>query len=232
MAPRALRRKAPLPRLRRRHRRRRLRHQARPPLQHPPVRKTPNPPPSAPSANPTTSIIAVAGNGIPYVETLLDKTQGDAVVDYRAGPTQLVADIKSALSNSGTTLPLRHAFDAVSEKGSHAAVVAVLAPDARVTNVLPIERFAPPGFAYPATYRATEWSMVGDVHGPQKEVGFVYFRWIFRKIAEGAFSAHPHQVVPGGLAGVAEGLTNLREGRASAVKYVFRIGETEGAGKD
>ncbi|GME27594.1 alcohol dehydrogenase-like protein [Neofusicoccum parvum] len=177
-------------------------------------------------------IIAVAGNGIPYVETLLDKTQGDAVVDYRAGPTQLVADIKSALSNSGTTLPLRHAFDAVSEKGSHTAVVAVLAPDARVTNVLPIERFAPPGFAYPATYRATEWSMVGDVHGPQKEVGFVYFRWIFRKIAEGAFSAHPHQVVPGGLAGVAEGLTNLREGRASAVKYVFRIGETEGAGKD
>ncbi|KAJ7864764.1 alcohol dehydrogenase-like protein [Mycena olivaceomarginata] len=176
-------------------------------------------------------IIAVAGNGIPYVETLLDKSQGDAVIDYREGDEKLVAGIKAALKNSGSA-PLRHAFDAVSEKGSHGNVVAVLAPDALVTNVLPIERFAPPGFAYPSTYVATTWSMVGDVHGPQKDIGFAYFRLIFRKIAQGEFKPHPHEVIPGGLAGVSEGLTRLRDGKASAVKYVFRIGDTEGAGKD
>ncbi|KAJ7354261.1 chaperonin 10-like protein [Mycena albidolilacea] len=147
-------------------------------------------------------IIAVAGKGILYVETLLDKSQGDAVIDYRAG-------IKAALQNSG----------------SHANIVAVLAPDALVTNVLPIKRNAPPGFAYPSIYLATAWSMVGDVHGPQKEIGFAYFRWIFGKIAQGEFRSHPHEVMPGDWRG-------LRDGKASAVKYIFRIGDTEGAGKD
>jgi hypothetical protein len=153
------------------------------------------------------------------------------VIDYREGDEKLVAGIKAALKNSGSA-PLRHAFDAVSEKGSHGNVVAVLAPDALVTNVLPIERYAPPGFAYPSTYVATTWSMVGDVHGPQKDIGFAYFRLIFRKIAQGEFKPHPHEVIPGGLAGVSEGLTRLKDGKASAVKYVFRIGDTEGAGKD
>jgi NADPH2:quinone reductase len=32
-------------------------------------------------------------------------------------------------------------------------------------------------------------------------------------------------VVEGGLEGVEEGLRNLKEGKASAVKYVFKIGE-------
>ncbi|KAJ7722767.1 hypothetical protein B0H14DRAFT_3098399 [Mycena olivaceomarginata] len=148
-------------------------------------------------------IIAVAGNGIPYV----DKSQGDAVIDYREGAEKL-------------RRPLRHAFDAISENGSHGTIAAVLAPDALVTNVLPIERFAPLGFAYPTTYAAASLSTVGNVHGPQKDLGFAYFRWIFRKIARGEFTPHPHEVIPGGERGV------------SAVKYVFRISDTEGAGKD
>lgn len=177
-------------------------------------------------------IIAVAGNGIPYVETLIDKSAGDAVIDYRKGNDSLVSGIKAALAASGTSLPLRYAFDAVAEKGSHENLVAVLAPDASVTNVLPTERFGPPGFAWPSTYTTATWSMVGDVHGPQKQVGYVYFRWIFRQIAEGRFAPHPHEVVPGGLAGVSKALQDLKNGKVSAVKYVFRIAETEGAGKD
>lgn len=49
---------------------------------------------------------------------------------------------------------------------------------------------------------------------------------------EGWFSGHPYEVVAGGLGGVQTALENLKEGKASAVKYVFRIGETEGVGKD
>ncbi|KAK8162414.1 chaperonin 10-like protein [Phyllosticta citrichinensis] len=176
-------------------------------------------------------IIAVAGKGIPFVEGLIDQSKGDAVVDYRNGDEALVKSIKDALAKAGVGAP-KHAFDAVSEKGSHENLVAVLAPDTKITNVLPTERFASPGFKYPDTYQATEWTMVGDVHQRNKDIGFIYFRWLFRMIYEGKFSPHPHEVIPGGLAGVTSVLQNLKNGKASAVKYVVKVPEMEGAGKD
>lgn len=39
---------------------------------------------------------------------------------------------------------------------------------------------------------------------------------------------HPYEVVPGGLKGVLLGLQNLRDGKASGVKYVYKIEETAG----
>lgn len=42
---------------------------------------------------------------------------------------------------------------------------------------------------------------------------------------EGWFKGHPFEVVPGGLQGVQTGLRDLKEGKASAVKYVYKIGE-------
>jgi len=39
---------------------------------------------------------------------------------------------------------------------------------------------------------------------------------------------HPHVVVEGGLAGIEKALTDLKEGKASAIKYVFRIRDTPG----
>ena len=40
--------------------------------------------------------------------------------------------------------------------------------------------------------------------------------------------AHPFQVVEGGLDGLEEALKNLNDGKASVVKYIFGIEETEG----
>jgi NADPH2:quinone reductase len=51
-------------------------------------------------------------------------------------------------------------------------------------------------------------------------------------LAHGWFTPHPHQVVEGGLAGVEEALKNLEAGKAAAIKYVLRIADTEGAGRD
>jgi len=51
-------------------------------------------------------------------------------------------------------------------------------------------------------------------------------------LQEGWFKGHPYEVVPGGLGGVEGALKNLKEGKASAVKYVFRIMETEGVRKE
>ncbi|KAG8627412.1 hypothetical protein KVT40_004895 [Elsinoe batatas] len=45
-------------------------------------------------------------------------------------------------------------------------------------------------------------------------------------LIEGKFSGHPTEVIPGGLEGVQKGLQNLKDGKASAVKYIFRIADT------
>lgn len=74
---------------------------------------------------------------------------------------------------------------------------------------------------------------VGDVHGTPDdlwEFGFVMSRYISRGLEEGWFKAQPQEVVPGGLGGVEQGLRNLKEGKASAVKYIFKVDETAGAG--
>lgn len=76
-----------------------------------------------------------------------------------------------------------------------------------------------------------------DTHPRQKisgaEVGnqefaFLLYRYIARGLDKGFFKPHPHQVVPGGLEGVQQALHDLKDGKASAVKYVFRIADTPG----
>jgi NADPH2:quinone reductase len=176
-------------------------------------------------------IIGVAGRGIPYAETLIDKTKGDVIIDYRNGNEAVVAGIKDALENAGTP-QIYYAFDAVSEKGSHNNVVAVLAPEAQVTYVFPLELTAPPGFSYPITYKSAEFTGVAEAYGGNRQQGFIYLRWLFRMVMEGKFAAHPHEVVPGNLAGVSQALQNLKAGKASAVKYVFKIPDTDGAGHE
>lgn len=175
-------------------------------------------------------IIGVAGKGIPFAEGLIDASKGDAIVDYREGDEAVRAAMRDALQKAGCD-KASYAFDAISEKGSHENVVAVLDPHGFVTNVLPPERFATEGFKFPDTV-SQSMTMVGSAHGDDADFAFVYFRYLARALEKGVFKPHPYEVVPGGLAGVSTGLQNLKEGKASAVKYVFRIQDTEGAGKD
>lgn len=69
--------------------------------------------------------------------------------------------------------------------------------------------------------------MVGDVHGPKKDLGFVYSRYITRGLEEGWFKPQPQEIVPGGLNGVQGALEKLKDGTVSAVKYVFKISDTK-----
>lgn len=57
------------------------------------------------------------------------------------------------------------------------------------------------------------------------DFAFVYFRLITRGLQQGWFTPHPFEVIPGGLNGIQKGLEKLKAGHASAVKYVYRIGE-------
>ncbi|KAL8729297.1 MAG: hypothetical protein Q9166_004794 [cf. Caloplaca sp. 2 TL-2023] len=183
-------------------------------------------------------LIGVAGRGIPFVETLISKDKGDVILDYREGDEKLVSNLKSAVSK----VPggkVQYAFDAVSEHGSFENICKVLDQQTgQITLVLPGKDFS----AIPSSITQTT-TMVGAVHADMDQnefqeqtgsktgntdFGYVMFRFFSRGLAEGWFRGHPHEVVAGGLAGVSGALRDLKEGKASAVKYVFRLEETEG----
>jgi NADPH:quinone reductase len=172
-------------------------------------------------------IIGVAGRAQEHVEKLIDRSKGDTIVDYRKGDDAVVQGIKDALRGA----KLEYAYDAVSEKGSFVNLSKVLDPqNGHITLVLP-----PPGgwggkFSEIPESVHQSTTNVGSVHGPLKDLGFVYSRYFTRGLEEGWFKAQPQEIVPGGLGGIQSALEKLKDGTASAVKYVFRIADTEGAG--
>ncbi|KAK1752945.1 chaperonin 10-like protein [Echria macrotheca] len=163
-------------------------------------------------------LICVAGRAKEYVEGFLEKDKGDAVVDYRQSDEDLVKALKGALGGR----KVYHALDAVSEKGSPQILAQVLEQEgSKVTFVLHGRKEIPESIEQSTT-------LVGSVHKDAKDFGFIYFRYMARGLREGWFKPQRAEVVPGGLGGVQKALENLKAGKASAVKYIFRIGETEG----
>jgi len=182
-------------------------------------------------------IIAIAGRGIPFVETIIDKNKGDAIVDYRKGDDAVVTGINDALKKAGLN-EVKYAFDAVSEHNSFHNISQVLAKDgSKVTLVLSGKDYS----AIPSHIERSITS-VGSVfrdHAPEspeakagiktggKDFGFVFYRLFSRGLQEGWFTGHPYEVVPGGLNSVEKGLANLKGGVNSATKYVFKIEDTK-----
>jgi NADPH2:quinone reductase len=170
-------------------------------------------------------LIVVAGRAQDFVKPFLDPSKGDVVLDYRQGNDAIVKGVKDALKGQ----KLLHAYDAVSDHGSYETIFKVLeTKGGKITVVLP-------GKKYEGVPTGTELSITscGKVFGEEKDkdLGFVYSRYFAKGLKEGWFKAHPHEVLPGGLGAVQQGLQNLKDGKASAVKYVFRIEETEGVEK-
>ncbi|PVH69072.1 GroES-like protein [Cadophora sp. DSE1049] len=181
-------------------------------------------------------IIAVAGKGRDFVEGLISRDRGDTIVDYRNEDDNVISAIQGALKNAGVK-EVKHAFDGVSEHGSYQNLSRVLAPQGgKILVVLPGD--------YKEIPMHIEWNvmMVGSVHGalsygPEtpsdkevqayKDFGFVYFRWFSQRLLEGSFTGHPYEIIPGGLQGIEQGLKNLKEGKASAVKYIYKIEDTQ-----
>jgi NADPH:quinone reductase-like Zn-dependent oxidoreductase len=170
-------------------------------------------------------IIAVAGKGAPFVESLISRDKGDTIIDYREGDDAVRSKIKAAANG-----PVHYAYDAVSEKGSSVNLGAVLNVPGQITTVLPVDQDkVPEGILIKQT-------MVGSVHFEpsegqglgDKEFGAAFFQFIGRGLASGWFSGHPFEVRGGGLNGLEGALKDLQAGKASAVKYVVKIADTEG----
>jgi NADPH:quinone reductase len=180
-------------------------------------------------------LICVAGNGAPFVEKLIDRSKGDTIVDYRGGDEAVVQGIRKALN--GETVA--HAFDAVSEKGSYRNICQVLdQKKGNITLVLPGKKYEeiPPSIERSLTaVGSTHEELKPDTEAGKlglktntREFAFTFFRLFGRGLQDGWFKGHPYEVVPGGLEGVETALKNLKGGKPSAVKYVFRIAETPG----
>lgn len=167
-------------------------------------------------------LICIAGASTTHVQQFIDSSKGDIIIDYRPGTAHVIKEIKTHLAGKKLT----YAFDAVSDHGSYQALSSILDSDkGRITLVLPGKEYP----EIPATITKTITS-VGAVHKEEedKDFGYIFFRYFSRALKEGWFKAHPTQVVPGGLGGIQQALTDLKDGKASAIKYVFRIEETEG----
>ena len=169
-------------------------------------------------------IIGIAGRGIDFGKTLCDY-----VCDYRNGEDALVMAVEEALRNEDLGSRVPNVFDAISENGSFEAIVRFIDPDSgTVSMVLPPKLFAKDkeDFHYPPGVKAFN-SAVPQVHSSHRDFGYLWSRYLGRLLEDGRLKAHPYEVIPGGLHGVLDGLKKLKDGKASAVKYVYRIEDTE-----
>ncbi|KAF2666972.1 GroES-like protein [Microthyrium microscopicum] len=163
-------------------------------------------------------IIGVAGKS-----QALGKELCDYVVDYREGEDATAKKIEEALKKEGLGSKVKYVFDGVSEGGSHDIITKVVDPKGGViSHLLPVEKYAKADFKYPDGVTAIVTS-VGTVHKTRKDFGAVWFKFFSRALDDGRLKGHPYEIIPGGLEGVGKGLKNLEEGKASGVKYVYKI---------
>ena len=177
-------------------------------------------------------LICVAGNGIAFVETLINKDKGDVLIDYRGGPEAVVEEIQKFLNGK----KLEYVFDAISEKQSHHNFARLLDPNTgKVSFVLGGHREdIPDGIEQTTTMAGSLWkelTPLGErdrlgMGAGGKDFGLAYSRLIGRWLQEKRLKIHPHKVVEGGLRGLETALKTLRSGQSSAVKFVIRIPDT------
>jgi NADPH:quinone reductase-like Zn-dependent oxidoreductase len=175
-------------------------------------------------------IIAIAGNGIPFVDTLLDKSKGDIIIDYRQGAEY----INDQLRKFAEKHVISYAYDTVSDEASLKMLSKVVSAEkGKIMSVIPKEDEVAQGITVLG-------SNVGHIHESAKEgfkvgnaeFGATIYNLISLGLADGWFSGHPYEVAKGGLAGLEGALKDLEAGKASAKKYVLRLAETPGVSKE
>ncbi|EXL68957.1 hypothetical protein FOPG_15025 [Fusarium oxysporum f. sp. conglutinans race 2 54008] len=175
-------------------------------------------------------IIAIAGNGIPFVDTLLDKSKGDIIIDYRQGAEYINEELRRVAEKH----VISYAYDTVSDEASLEMLSKVVsAENGKIMSVVPKEDEVTQGITVLG-------SNVGHIHESAKEgfkvgnaeFGATLYNLVSLGLADGWFSGHPYEVAKGGLAGLEGALKNLEAGKASAKKYVLRLVETPGVSKE
>ncbi|KAI1854095.1 hypothetical protein JX265_003582 [Neoarthrinium moseri] len=168
-------------------------------------------------------IIGVAGRAGEFANTLVDY-----VIDYRIGEDAVVQAVEGILKKEQLGGKVPYILDAISEHGSLETTLRLVDPNGTISVMLPPKLFArdPKNFEYPAGVTAIN-AATPQVLSTHKDFAYLWSRYFAKLLEDGRLKAHPYEVVPGGLDGVLTGLRNLRDGKNSGFKYVFRIKETD-----
>jgi len=187
-------------------------------------------------------IIGIVGRGKDFAETLIDRSKGDTLIDYRNGDEAVVASLQAELKKLGYE-NVEYAVDAVSEKGTVVNLSQVVDPEkGHIATVLFTEEdqkkdryrkgvkatMGRVGLALRGIWPEGSEEEKLDLTVGGKEFSYLFLRFFARGLDQGWFSPHPYKVVEKGLEGVGPALQDLKDGKASAVKYVFRIADTPG----
>ncbi|KAH8799140.1 chaperonin 10-like protein [Xylogone sp. PMI_703] len=186
-------------------------------------------------------LIVIAGKSRDFVEPLIDRSQGDTIIDYRDGEDTVVRSIETALNSAGIE-SVSNALDAISEPSSVSTLARVLDKKGHMVVVVPFTDY----LGLPGTLKVSlAWLPIvhtgllnleaaglhipkGVNHIPEgdgREIGLAFTSLIAKGLVEGWFSGHPTEVVPGGLGGIETGLAYLKAGKVNAVKYIYRVDE-------
>lgn len=146
------------------------------------------------------------------------------MIDYREGVEATTKAIKDSLAIAGHST-VQQALDTVIIPQSAEVLKQSVTPGGQIDFVLPNDLDVSPAIK--------SITSVGSVHnqpgfGNYEEIGFIFSRYLTRALQNGSFSGHPFEVRPRGLEGVEEALKDLKAGKASATKYIFRIADTPG----
>jgi NADPH2:quinone reductase len=172
-------------------------------------------------------IIAIAGAGKDYVKTIIDESKGDAVFDYRDGEDRLISNIKKHLE-AGNYGPVLHGLDPGIGKSSQKTLNDIVESEGAINLVMPSDTDVKSATKTVTSVGTVHYTDNG-AHGlDNRDLGLVVSAWLTKALQAGDFKGHPFEVKAGGLEGVDQALKDLKGGKNSAVKYVFRIADTPG----
>ena len=181
-------------------------------------------------------LICVAGGGTDFVDTLIDRSKGDTIVNYRAGDEQVVKGIQDALKGR----KLEYAFDCITAQNSYVNLSKVLdLHTGKISIVLPPARKEiPASIEQTSTMALSLWKDVTTVRSDIGNLGLTkggpdfaaaYGRTMGRMLADGRLKPHQHVVVEGGLGALESCLQKIKRGQVNATsKFVLRIEDTPG----
>ncbi|THZ38778.1 hypothetical protein D6C90_06310 [Aureobasidium pullulans] len=165
-------------------------------------------------------IIAIAEKGTNYVNTIVDTTKGDAVFDYRDGADEMISKIKKHLEAG------HYGPDPGIGKSSQKGLNEIVTPEGAINLVMPSDTEIASATKTITSVGVVQNTDNGSRGADARDLGLVTARWLTKAMQTGTFKGHPFEVRPGGLHAVDQALKDLKDGKNSATKYVFRIEDT------
>jgi NADPH:quinone reductase len=174
-------------------------------------------------------IIATAGNSSDLISKLLNFEQGDTLVDYRQSPEKLVADIQSAIAKSGKG-PAWYGLDAATNQDGASEYTGILKEalgtqpelDGRKPFVATVQGGAKVTGPVDGDYINVMVAHTGSKE--QQCFGNTVSHLFTYGLANGWLTAHPIEIVEGGLQGLGDALTRLKDGKVFGKKLVVEVG--------